>query len=53
VWDREPTEQEAEPGFMNFSAVEVTLTRLDVLELEFTGHRRSIFTPTEATWALP
>jgi pyridoxamine 5'-phosphate oxidase len=41
--DREPVEEEAVPGFENFSVVRTHLTSLEVLKLEFGGQWRARF----------
>lgn len=53
---REPTEEEAAPGFEAFCVVEVEIKEIDALLLVFTGHRRAHWRVDESwngTWRVP
>lgn len=50
---REPTEEESAPGFQNFVAVQVHVSNLDVLTLEFEGNLRASFSEDRQTWLSP
>jgi hypothetical protein len=45
---RAPTEEESEAGRENFAVIFSTIDRIDCLELNVKGHRRSLFVWTEA-----
>jgi 3-hydroxyisobutyrate dehydrogenase len=49
--DREPTAEESEAGFAQFVVIRTEIEWMDVLDLEFTGHRRSQFQRDGATWS--
>ena len=56
--DRAPTEVESETGRANFAVVFSTIDRLDCLELNVRGHRRSLFVwnengDLETKWLTP
>ena len=56
--DREPTREESEAGRRNFVVVTSTIKEIDCLEMNFKGHRRSLFTwhetgELETKWLTP
>jgi 3-hydroxyisobutyrate dehydrogenase len=55
--DREPTFEEAIPGFANFCVVRTKIQRIEMLHTIFTGYRRAEWTLTEngwvGTWKVP
>lgn len=53
---REPTEEEAAPGYDAFCVVDIAVTEIDALLLVFTGHRRAQWRAKEnwnGTWRIP
>lgn len=50
---REPTEEESEQGFANFSVIRTNVETLDVLSLAFQGGRRCRFTADGHEWLAP
>lgn len=42
--DREPTEEESEPGYANLAVIMCKVIKMDVLSLVYTGHRRVQYT---------
>jgi hypothetical protein len=50
---REPTAEEAEPGYQNFGTIVLKVATLDWLKLAYSGHVRARFTQEGATWAAP
>ena len=53
---REPTEEEANPGYAAFCVVEVAIQEIDALLLAFTGHRRAKWSAVDewkGTWLIP
>ncbi|MDX2066416.1 MAG: pyridoxamine 5'-phosphate oxidase family protein [Fimbriimonadaceae bacterium] len=48
--NREPTWEESEAGFAHFVVIRTRLHWVDVLDLEFTGHRRSQFERRDNVW---
>lgn len=58
IQKREPTTEESEIGFPNFTVVSTKISTIDCLELQVTGHRRSLFKwnekdELEANWLTP
>lgn len=47
ITDREPTREESEQGRANFAVISSKIVEIDCLELDFRGHRRSLFSWNE------
>jgi pyridoxamine 5'-phosphate oxidase len=53
LMDREPTEEESAPGFVNFGVARIQVTELDAMETALTGHRRALFREGQAIGLAP
>lgn len=55
--DREPTEEESVAAKINFALIQLKVTEMDALELDFAGHRRVLYEFKEgqflASWIQP
>ncbi|QQS39627.1 MAG: pyridoxamine 5'-phosphate oxidase family protein [Acidobacteriota bacterium] len=57
IVDREPTAEESKAGRKNFAVISTKILKVDVMELDVKGHRRSLFDWTsgelETRWLTP
>jgi uncharacterized protein YaeQ len=52
--DREPTDEEAQAGFANFSVMRCQVEQMDILSLRFDGNVRIQVTPnSDPIWIAP